>query len=60
MQYLVLFQSYKASKCQVGEKLGQNLLPSDLRYKITPYSDILEKVARGGVLQPGRLQREKK
>ena len=32
--------------------------PSDLRYKITPHSDILAKVPRGGVLRPQRLERE--
>jgi len=33
--------------------------PSDLRYKITPHSDILAKVPQGGVLRPRRLEHEK-
>jgi len=33
--------------------------PSDLHYKISPHSDILAKVPRGGVLQPRRLECKK-
>ena len=33
---------------------------SDLRYKITPHSDILAKVPRGDILRPRKLQRENK
>jgi len=38
---------------------GIQIDPSELRYKITPRSDILAKVPRGGVLRPGRIEREK-
>jgi len=34
---------------------GYRQAPSDVRYKITPHSDILAKVQLGGVLQPQRL-----
>ena len=33
--------------------------PSDLRYKITPHSDILTKVPQSGVFHLGRLSHEK-
>jgi len=54
---------------EVGEKSGQGPSkiqnvwdttgPSDLRYKIAPYSDILAKDPRGVVIGPRTLESEK-
>jgi len=63
----------RLENAEIGEKSGQNLqifalqnvgdtdrAPSDLRYKITPHSDILTKVPRGSLLRPRRLERKNK
>ena len=48
------FADFRPSKCGDTDRA-----PSDLRYIITPHSDILAIVPRGGVLRPRRLEREK-
>ena len=72
VRFAASFSNYTSSKSHCRPTVGQNLqifaaqnvqdtdsATSDLRYEITPHSDILAKVPRGGVLRPRRLEREK-